>query len=329
MTNVDEFAFWRKALAGDEMAIHEGEPQSGYYKRRAHKNGPWVPVAIWRKGDEIVCRVGQDAADPYKEWTYCASNPIAKDLAKEVFATGKWPDMPEEAPRSNMPSDPFEALLAEIEDKQAQADALLAKGEAKTENEANLARNLQKQLLALIARADAMHEAEKAPHLAAGRAVDERFRFRATVKAAADKLRGWFGAFMVREENRLKAEAHAKFEAERKAAEEARKKVEAEQAKKMRDDPIAALTSEPEPLPDLPFAPEPVKVQVGGGFGAKAGLKTEWRAHVEDYAAATAHFADHPDVKALVEKLATKAVKAAKGAITIPGVAVHEERKAA
>jgi hypothetical protein len=322
----DQFSFWRDALAGKPVEIHESFPMPGYYK--AKQRGKLEPVAIWYKDGELVCRVGKDVADPFSIWTYCADKPIAKELAKQVFETGQWPDMPAEAARSNMPSDPLEALLEEIADKQAQAEALLAKGDAKTEVDANLARNMQKQLLALIARADDMHVAEKAPHLAAGRAVDTKYKFREDVKGIADRLRSWFGAFMVREEAKLKAAAKAKYEADFKAAEAERAKAEAAQAKLMREDPIAALTSEPEALPELPFAPEPVKVQVGGGFGAKAGLKTEWRAHVEDYALATAHFADHPDVKALVEKLATKAVKAAKGAITIPGVKVVEERRA-
>ena len=46
----------------------------------------------------------------------------------------------------------------------------------------------------------------------------------------------------------------------------------------MADDPIAALTS-PEPdLPDIPDKPDEVKVQVGGGTGARAGLTTNLRA---------------------------------------------------
>jgi hypothetical protein len=324
---MDEFQHWRDALAGKPVSLHDSKPMPGYYKAKA--GGKFEPVAIWTKDGALVCRVGNKNVDPASVWTYCADKPISKELAKQVFETGQWPDMPEEAPRSNMPSDPYEALLVEIEDKQTQAAALLAKGDCASDTDKDLARNMQKQLLALIARADEMHEAEKAPHLEAGRAVDKRFKFRETVKASADRLKSWFGAFMVREEARLRAEAQAKFDAERKAAELARKAVEEAAAKKMRDDPIAALTSEPEPLPSLPFAPETVKVQAGGGFGAKAGLKTDWRADVVNYDDAAAYFANHPDVKVLVEKLATKAVKAAKGAITIPGVKVIEDRKVA
>lgn len=327
---MDEFQFWRDALAGKPVTITADAPQPGYYKMRDRRDGAWLPVAIWWHEGSLVCRVASEKRDPLSAWTFCAGHPVPKDDAKAAFETGRWPDMPTDLPASNMPSDPLEALLVEIADKEAQAEALLASGAAeKIATEANKARNIQAKLLDLKKRADEMFTEEKAPFLAQGRAVDEKYRFRDAVKSVADRLRKAYETFAKAEEARLRAEAQKKFAAERAAAEAARKAAEEAQAKLLRDDPIAALTSEPEPLPELPLAPEPVKVNIGGGFGRKAGLRTEWLAQVEDYAAATNHFADHPDVKALVEKLATKAVKAAKGAIEIPGVKVIEDRRAA
>jgi hypothetical protein len=327
---VDEFQFWRDAIAGKTVVITADAPQSGYYKMRNGRDGIWHPVAIWTVNGAQVCRVGKETRAPLDVWTYCAGNPVTKEAAKHAFATGGWPDMPTNILASNMPSDPLEALKMEIADKQSQAEALLISGTAeKNSNDANKARNIQAQLLALEKRADEMFEAEKAPIRALGSAVDEKYRFRSAVKSIADRLRRAYESFAKAEEARLRAEAQKKFEAERAAAEAARKVAEEAQAKLLREDPIAALTSTPEPLPELPLAPEPVKVQIGGGFGRKAGLKTEWVAQIDDYAAATTHFADHPDVKALIEKLATKAVKAAKGAIVIPGVKVIEDRRAA
>lgn len=326
----DEFQFWRDALAGKEVPIYADEPRSGYYKLRYGRDAAYLPVAIWTVNGRQVCRVGAEQRDPLQVWTHCAGNPVSKEDAKAAFDTGTWPDMPVETPASNMPSDPLEALKMEIADKEAQAEALLASGTAeKNANDANKARNIQAQLLSLEKRADEMFEVEKAPIRAKGNAVDEKYRFRSAVKSVADRLRKAYERFAKAEEDRQRAEAQKKFEAERAAAERARRAAEEAQAKLLREDPIAALTSTPEPLPELPLAPDPVKVQIGGGFGRKAGLRTEWVAQVENYATATAHFADHPDVKALIEKLATKAVKAAKGAITIPGVKVCEDRRAA
>ena len=47
------------------------------------------------------------------------------------------------------------------------------------------------------------------------------------------------------------------------------------------------------------------------------------------YKLAAAHYAEHPDLRALIEKIATKAAKAAKGSITIPGATITEQRIAA
>jgi hypothetical protein len=326
----DEFQFWRDSLAGKPVVITADAPQSGYYKMREARGERYLPVAIWTVDGKQVCRVANEKRDPMAVWTFVAGNPVKKEDAKFAFETGRWPDMPTDLPTSNMPSDPLEALKMEIADKEAQAETLLASGAAeKNAVDANKARNIQAKLLDLKKQADAMFDAEKEPIRRKATAVDEKYRFRAAIESVATRLRKAYERFAKAEEDRLRAEAQKKFEAERAAAEMARKAAEAAQAKLLREDPIAAYTSPPDPLPELPLAPEPVKVQIGGGFGRKAGLKTEWVAQVEDYAAATAHFSEHPDMKALVDKLASKAVKAAKGVITIPGVKVIEDRRAA
>jgi hypothetical protein len=132
---------------------------------------------------------------------------------------------------------------------------------------------------------------------------------------------------MKTEERKLQAEAEAKFRAERAAAETERKRIEAEQAKRMLDDPIATLTSDAPEMPELPLAPDPVKVSAGGGFGRKAGLKSVWVPVLTDYGKALSYFADNAKVKELVQKLAEQSVKA--GAREVPGFDVKEDRRAA
>lgn len=330
----DIYQPYRDMLDGKYVPIYADQPYPGRYKMK--RTGTYVPVLInidtsgaMRARITSADKGKDEIVDAVSVWTYCAKTPVSKADFDAYHETGKWPDMPIESPRGNMPSDPFEALMAEIGDKTAQAEELLAKGDAQTEREANLARNIQKQLLALISRADDLHTAEKEPALQEGRRIDAKFQFRKAVKSVADRLRGAFESFMKKEEDRLKAEATARYEAERRVVESARKAVAEAQAKKLRDDPIAALTSEPVPLPDLPPPPEPVKVQVGGGYGSKAGLKSKWRGEVDDYGAAASYFIAHPDMKALIEKLASRTIDAAKGAIVIPGVRNIEDRKAA
>lgn len=318
---------------GSHMSAHpisDGVPVAGFYKIKKHKGGPFLPVALWMNQGEWVCRVGPAMADPFETWLFCAKNPVDTAAAKFAFETGRWPDEPEEPARSNLPDDPFEALKAEIEDKLAQAEDYLTKNpEIKSQETCNLFRNLQAQLLALNKRADGLHEVEKRPLLEATRACDDKYRFRAAVKVITERLRSRFETFLKVEERRQREEAEAKFRAEQERVAAERKRIEEERALKLANDPVAALTETPPELPPVPIAPETVKVQAGGGFGRKAGLQTIWVPQIVDYQAALGHFSEHPDVKAVVERLVKHVVKDSKGSVKIPGVNVIEDRKVA
>ena len=174
-----------------------------------------------------------------------------------------------------------------------------------------------------------MHETEKRPHLEAGRAVDEKFRFRDALKDWAGRPRVVFGQFLAAEERRQREEAERKYREEVAKAEAEAARIKAERAQQMEDDPIAAMTS-PEPeLPVPPPPPEPVKVQAGGGRGRKAGLKTDWDVEIVDYKLAALHVIDDPDVSIQVGKALLRRVRAAKGKIDIPGVKITPVRRAA
>lgn len=313
----DIYSPYREMLAGKDVPIHSDQPYPGRYKMK--RNGAWLPVAIGPDDQgNLLAMVDKAITDAEQVWTYCAKNPVTQDAYKFRMAHGHWPDEPTPVKRSNMPSDPFEALLAEIEDKSAAAKRLLEEhAEIKGQTICDLFRNMQAQLLALNKRADVMHKDEKAPVLEQGRAVDEKFSFRGAVKILSERLRSRFETFLKAEERRQQEAARLKFEDERK-------RIEDEQAKKLADDPIAALTDKP---PELPLAPDPVKVQAGGGFGRKAGLKTVWVPVLSDYQKALAHFGTYQEVRDLIETLAKRAVKA--GAREVPGFEVKEERKAA
>lgn len=43
----DPYAWWRRALRDPSTPRHEEEPQAGFYRRRAVRGGPWLPVEIW------------------------------------------------------------------------------------------------------------------------------------------------------------------------------------------------------------------------------------------------------------------------------------------
>jgi len=320
---IDEFQFWRDAISGKTVVINEHAPQSGYYKTRPRKDAGWVPVAIWTVNGKQVCRVGKETRDPHDVWTYCAGNPVTRDAAKHAFETGSWPgDAPEIGHNSGELS-----LAEQISEYARMALDWLKKTGVKDKTTADIAANYRAKLNQLKKEADDARTAEKAPHMAAAKAVDDKWREPiAEAGVAAESVRSALTQFMVAEEKRLKDEQEKarKAEEERIAAERAR--IEAERAEKMRVDPIAAMT-DPEPeLPMAPAAPEPVKVQAGGQRGRKTGLKTVTKYVLTDYAAALSHVKDHPDVIAAVEKVACAQAKA--GA-AVPGVEAREEKVAA
>ncbi len=329
-----DYQFWRQALRGVKNAVHEGFPQCGFYKLRFKRDGQYLPIAFWRNpAGEIVCGFQGKLVDAVEHWTWAAKNPVEETTYRFAVESGRWPDEPEPTATPmghNLPEDPFESLKLRIDDKLEQAEIFLAKApKAPSENDANLARNVQAQLLALNKEADALFETEKRPLVDAGRTVDKKFSFRKAVADVAVRLRSVFEAFMKAEEARQRAEAQKKFEEDRKRAEEARKAAEDERKRLEREDPIMAHVSEPEPLPELPLAPETVKITVGGGFGRKTGLKTDWVPVIEDYRAALAHFAEYAEVRAAVEALVKKETRTHKAQTKIPGVKVIEDRRAA
>jgi hypothetical protein len=338
--NLEDYAYWRAALRGDKPAIRAEMPECGFYKRRTVKNGPWLPLAIWRDdaSGELVCGFQGAMVDASDQWSWVADKPVTEAAYRYHIANGHWEDeaAPVEATaaNSNMPADPYSALKAEVEDKLTQARGLVKEtqkeGHQPSEVEANKARNIQAGLLELNRKADAMFEEEKEPIRKAGKAIDDKFGFRKNIEAASKALKGIFEAWMKAEEARRKAEAQKKFEEELAKAEAARK--EAEEARKAleAEDPILAAITEPEPVIELPKAPAPVsKIQVGGGTGRRAGLKDVYEGVIEDWAAAAAHYSTHPDVQAIVQKLANADARNSKGTAQVPGVRMHQDRKAA
>ena len=267
----DQFDWWRAALKGNVGAVHDGVPQSGYFKLRDQRDGPWMPVAIWIAGDTLRCRVGESARDPHETWIRCAKHPVAKEAAKQAFEAGTWPgDVPQMGDNSGTLS-----LAEEIADAVEQATAWLRSSKITDKTAADTAANWRARLLDLGKQADRQRTEEKRPHDEAASAVQAKWK--PVVDAAertAAALRGALTLWL-----RARAEADAKRRA-----------------------------SEPTDVP-LPL-PEPARVQAGGQRGRKTGLRTITRYVVTDYAAALAHVQGHPDVVAAVEKVAAAMAKA-------------------
>lgn len=341
------WAWWKAAIKAKNEGqalppVSPDQPEVGFYYAKASRAGGRVPVCIYPDNNgDLVARSGTRAEhrieDAAGRWSWVAGNPIDRDSYVYAWERGSWPDgtptvAVEAAPAAgdNLPSDPFARLQAELDDKLASAKAFLEEASARQDKtRADRARNLQAELLQLNRAADKLHEAEKAPHLQACRDVDAKFRFRDTVKEVAARLRTVFENIAKRLEAEANEAARREHERKLREAEEQRRRIEAERAKLHEDDPISALTS-PEPeLPPLPAAPEPVKVSVGGGIGRAAGLKTVLVPEIIDFEATLRHYAKHPEVRAVVEKLVKAEARLHKEATSVPGVRIKEERRAA
>jgi len=308
----DEFQHWRDALAGRPVEIHADVPQPGYYKVRAGKDGPWLPVAIWRKDGAVVCRVGGETRDPAEGWTWAAKHPVAKDAAKQAFATGQWPGDVGIGHNSGDLS-----LADEIAEARTEARRWLSQNGVTDRVSADMAANYRARLLDLSKRADAERESRVRPHLDAQKALNAEYKpLIDGAKTDADTLRGALSKYLAVEEEK----------ARRAAAEAARIENERRMAEFKRQQDEAARAAEPSQVEAPAFvAPEPVKVQVGGQRGKKASLRTITRYELSDYAAALAHTKDHADVRAAVEKVAFAQARA--GA-AVPGVRSYEEKVA-
>lgn len=83
------YAAHSRRIAGDAVPIHDGEPEPGWYRMRAVKNGPWLPVHIYYRQviddetgelmepEEIIAERMGHAVDPERVWTYC--QPISRE----------------------------------------------------------------------------------------------------------------------------------------------------------------------------------------------------------------------------------------------------------
>ena len=166
----DAYAYWRNALAGTFGPVHDGDAQPGFYRKRAHKGGPWLPVAIWHDGKSMIALLDGKAADL---WSWVCDKPITEAAYKAIMAGESWPDEPKAVPAlSNLPSDPREALGVEWAGEKDVVAEILATP-ITTKEQADQAAVWTKRAAAIAKKATDQHKVAKQPHLDAGRKVDD------------------------------------------------------------------------------------------------------------------------------------------------------------
>lgn len=179
---------------------------------------------------------------------------------------------------------------------------------------------------------DAEREAQKRPHDEAAKAVQGAFKpLLEVLDKIAKEAKAKLTAFAVAEQKRA-AEVAA---AQRKAAEEAARAAAQEAAKAAaRGDLLGQAEAEEaakaaEKVATTAVA-APARIGSATGAGRTAALRTTRYGEVTSWPQVYSRYRDHPDVKAVLQRLVDAEIRAAKGAaIEIPGVIVREKQEVA
>lgn len=326
----DVWAWWRKALENPasigkgELAIHEGHPQAGYYRSR-NRDKTFDPVAIYQPegSDTMVALRGNREVDPDAVWTWCCRYPVTYEAYIAAVDGKGWPDDDATVADQVATVGDNSGDVSEVETLKDQIDNALAgvdKYASITDDEtASKALSLRNRLNELSGEADKKREAEKRPHLDAGKKVDATWQpLVKGAKAGADKVRDaiakWETAKLAEQRKREREE-----EAARIAAEQAR--IATQKAEDAGLQPAATNVPEPPAAPASDACSAKITATYGKAASVTAVMVLD---EVTDWAALSAYMLNHPEMRELLMKLAQRAIAAGR---TVPGVTVKEEVK--
>lgn len=328
MSAVPTYDYWQNALQGNFGPVHEGDPQPGFYRRRLVKDGPFVPVAIWHDGNEMLAKVGTQMKSAADLWTWVCDKPITHEEYNRVMGGEPWGDEPK-APASapstgNMPSDPFEALTIEWQGEKEVGEEILSKP-ITTQEQANQAAVYAKRVAGVAKRATDHHKVEKQPALDEGRRVDDKWRDLKDEPADMGKrVKRHMDAFLI-EEQRKERERQ---EAVRREEERLRREAEeaARQAAQADDEAAKAEADRLQREADAKAKEAEARNAAAGRTGAKVALRTFVSAEITDYDALLMALKDRAEIKEIVVTLANRA---ARSGVDLPGMVRKEEQRAA
>ena len=325
--DIDQFySYWNDLLDGKKPPFYDGKPQGGVY---AMKRGEArVPVRIdkidpatgevdlvngrlylWLNGEAV------SDGEVNKLWIACGRNAVSDEAYAFRMKTGRWPD---EAPRITAPPGavPGDVELGIYTDNQPPPEEVhellpytIARvrdwfkklGKFSTPEEIQTAADHANALRTLKGKAEKQHKEEKAPHLTAGKAVDDKFL--PSVKDADGLLKEIGRAVALFEEGERKqreaAEAKARQEAEAKAQEALRALASAPPEKQIEAIKEAAALMVPTP----PTSPSTTRYTSSTG---KKGFTVKAKAFAEviDQDALYMDVKNRPEVVALLAKIA-------------------------
>lgn len=335
----DPYRWWRRALelTGGTRALTREEmqrlgvttePQNGFYRQHNGKYGPFIPVAIFQhEGQPAVLVDDRIVPDSETAWTYACRWPITETAYRAKAAGEPWWDeddqqdierqrmealtaSPVSGPNAVLPAigDNHPPEETELEALQRQITAAARNAETYAEitddDTASKAQSVRSRLLDLGGDADKKREALKRPHLDAGKKIDTDWQpIIKAAKDAADKIRAALSAHETKK-RQIAAKAAADL---------------AEQQRQAAPAPSADATVAPQKAAAAPT--QAPKDQIAGASGRKAAVKTIRIAVIQDQDAVYKAMRDRPEVAAMLQSLAQRAIAAG---IDVPGVTVEE-----
>lgn len=292
MSDAEFHAYWyalQKALANKTPVppFHDGKPQGGCYLiKYKHPDNP-VPVRIYREDGEIIVLVDGVKSNSHNGvWMSCGRTPATWDAYQHRMKHGTWPGSATSGIGDNSGAElPLpERVTLETSKAIAWLDAI--SGTIKTEQQAHDAANVANEIAQLCLKLEKLHEEEKAPHWAECKRLDAELLDPAKKgREVSVKLKRLVGKF----------HDMAKEAAQRAAA------------------VVAA-----EPTAAAP-APPPTSF---GTTGRKVNISAKLVAKVIDFDKVYHFSRGEPELKALLQKFAQRAID---GGVLPPGVERVEE----
>ncbi len=326
--------WWRAALAGNFGPISDGVPHAGFYRTR-RKGQPWEPVAIWADDaspDGWIALKGATRVSAIDLWTWCCRNPIAEEDYHRAVAGEGWADEPPSAPQPgaghNTSDDPVESLRLEYLGEKELVDEFL-KEPIKTKADADRASIWSKRLADIAKRATEAFTAEKRPVLEEARKIDDRWReLKEDPKALSVQLKRHQDDWL-REQDRLEQERQRKARVEAEAA-----RLEAERAAKalaeasVADGAAAAAEAAERAAQKAADAEREAQARSvrTGRTGSSVSLRTFVSGQITDIEALLIALKDREEIKEVAQTLANRA---ARSGVSLPGMKIVEEKRAA
>ena len=133
MATDNQWTSWQNALDGKVAPIHDGDPQSGYYRSRKRVPvmcscpSPIGATAVTVNSAATYEGVDADPQRALEMWPYVSKRPVTYNAYKERLTTGKWHDESAAVIGDNQapPDDNTETIAQRIDDLTLEAERLI------------------------------------------------------------------------------------------------------------------------------------------------------------------------------------------------------------